>query len=286
MRITPEKIYWRRREVLRAMGFLGMSALLGGCGEAPRGGRWPVDRPLTPEDVAARFNNFYEFSEDKGRVHELVGRFQVRPWTLKVDGLVEKPRTFDLDEVLKLPHEERIYRFRCVEAWAMTVPWTGVPLARLLAECRPLSSAKFVRFTSFLKPDEAPNQGKGSKYPWPYYEALSIEEAMHELTLVASGIYGHPLPKQHGAPLRIVVPWKYGYKSPKSIVRIELVAEKPHTFWNDLEPAEYSFWSNVEPHVPHPRWSQATERLIGTGERVPTLLYNGYGEQVAKLYKS
>lgn len=303
--ITPPAVYWNRRAVLRAMGVAGLAAVMGspGCGEAPaptlsapetfpklrpfpaaRNARYAVDRPLTPEAVAATYNNFYEFSEAKEEVARLVAAFRMHPWRLQVAGLVDRPRSFDLDEILALPQEERVYRFRCVEAWSMVVPWTGFPLARLLDLCRPLATAKFVRFTSFLNPLEAPNQKTG-KYAWPYHEALSIAEARHELTLLSTGIYGQPLKKQHGGPLRIVVPWKYGYKSPKSIVKIELTTERPKTFWNELQPLEYSFESNVEPLVPHPRWSQESERVIGTGERIPSLRFNGYGEQVAGLYR-
>ena len=275
IRLTPERIYWSRRQVLAMLGFAGFPALLSsGCGGPA----------ITPESVAGRFNNFYEFSEHKEEVHRLVEGFRQRPWQVEVRGLVERPRTFDVDEIARLGAEERIYRFRCVEAWSMVVPWTGVPIARLLDVVRPLPAARFVRFTSFLRPEEAPNQ-RNPKYPWPYYEALRLAEARHDLALLVTGIYGHALSPQHGGPIRVIVPWKYGYKGPKSIVKIELVAEQPHTFWNDLAPSEYSFLSNVDPTVPHPRWSQATERVIGTGERRTTEPFNGYGEQVASLYR-
>ncbi|MFM7201603.1 MAG: protein-methionine-sulfoxide reductase catalytic subunit MsrP [Myxococcota bacterium] len=252
-----------------------------------RNEKYTLDRPLTDERVAARYNNFYEFTTDKERVWKLTEKYVARPWSLEVGGLVQKPKTFDLDDLLKrMPMEERIYRFRCVEAWAMAVPWTGFPLAALLKEVEPTSEARYVRMTAFMKPEEAPGQANQPWYPWPYYEGLSLPEAMNELTLIAVGIYGHILPKQHGAPLRLVVPWKYGFKSIKGIVKIELTAQEPPTFWHKLQPEEYSFHANVEPTVPHPRWSQATERMIGTGERRPTQLYNGYGEQVAALYKT
>lgn len=275
--MTPEKIFWSRRRLLRAMGFGGLWTLLGNAGcERPL--------PVTPEEVAGRYNNFYEFSEDKTAVHRLAESFRLRPWQIEVGGLVEKPRTFDLDDLAKLSPEERIYRFRCVEAWSMVVPWSGIPLARLLDQCRPLAKATHVKFTSFLRPEEAPNQ-KNHKYDWPYYEGLRMDEARHDLTLLVTGAYGHALPAQHGGPVRVIVPWKYGYKSPKSIVKIELTNIEPHTFWNDQAPDEYSFLSNVDPAVPHPRWSQATERVIGTGERRATEPFNGYAEQVAALYR-
>lgn len=310
--VTPEHVYWDRRRLLKAAGFAGLG-LLAGCvargreesADPPVQRPWAVPpapkgiypahrnpryadagRSLTPEETAASYNNFYEFSTDKARVRDLVGDFVTRPWTIRVDGLCANPRTWDVDDIERLGLEERIYRFRCVEAWSMVVPWTGIPLRRILERAAPHSKATHVRFVSFLRPKQAPGQEEQTWYPWPYYEALRIEEAMHELALLVTGIYGHRLPKQHGAPARVIVPWKYGYKSPKSIVRIELVSEQPGTFWNDLQPAEYGFLSNVDPEVPHPRWSQATERRISTGERIPTLPYNGYAEQVAGLYQS
>lgn len=241
-----------------------------------------VERPLTEEAVAARYNNFYEFTSGKD-VWRHVENFRVDPWSVEVTGLVAKPRRWSLEELLRLPHEERIYRHRCVEAWAMTVPWKGFPLARLLAAAEPKHSARYVRFLSFSDPTQMPSVAARPWDHWPYYEGLRLDEAMHDLTLVATGIYGHALPKQHGAPVRIVVPWKYGYKSPKSVVKIELLAERPHTFWSDLAPAEYPFESNVNPSHPHPRWSQLTERLIGTWDIRHTLPFNGYA-QVAALY--
>lgn len=241
--------------------------------------------PLTDENVAGSYNNFYEFSLQKDKVKDLVGGFRISPWSVEIGGLVEKPFKLDLDEILKIaPLEERIYRFRCVEAWAMTVPWTGFPLSKLIEKAKPKSEAKFVRFESVNRPDEMPGISRLKQYPWPYFEGLRMDEAMHPLTMVVTGIYGKPLPKQHGAPIRIVVPWKYGYKSPKSIVKMEFVDKQPTTFWETLAADEYPFESNVNPAVPHPRWSQATERIIDTGDRVRTLLFNGYASQVAKLY--
>lgn len=304
---TPEEIYFNRRRFLKTLGLGVIGVGLLGCSKndrpmpslkrtdlpnpnldlypAARNKRYTVDRPLTDETTAASYNNFYEFTEVKEQVRLLVENFQTRPWDLEITGLVNKPQKLTIDELVrKLPLEERVYRHRCVEAWAMTVPWTGIPLKSILGLAEPMGSAKFVRFTSFLRPEEAPNQKRATWYTWPYYEGMRIEEAMNELTMGVTGIYGHELPKQHGAPLRIVTPWKYGYKGTKSVVRIELVESQPATFWNDLAPAEYSFLSNVDPTIPHPRWSQASERLIGEERRIETLPYNGYGEFVASLY--
>jgi sulfoxide reductase catalytic subunit YedY len=242
-----------------------------------------VDRALTKEVDAARYCNFYEFSSTKS-VWRQVQHFQPVPWTLEVGGLVSRPRTFGLDDLVRaFPLEERIYRHRCVEAWAMAVPWTGFPLAALVRRVEPLGSARYVRFVSFDRPAEAGRQ-KDRDQPWPYTEGLTLAEATNELAFLATGMYGHPLLKQHGSPVRLVVPWKYGFKSAKSIVRIEFTAEQPATFWNTLVPREYDFTANVNPQVPHPRWSQATERMLGTGEVRPTQLYNGYAEWVAHLY--
>lgn len=309
--VTPEALYMRRREVLKTLGVAaGGAALLGsslpkgraqsspdgvpaegpvagGLYPAPRNPAFTVDRALTEEAVAARHNNFYEFTTDKEAVARLAAAFETRPWQIEVCGLVERPMTFDIDALERsVPLEERVYRFRCVEAWAMVVPWTGFPLRRLIERVRPTAQARFVRFVTLHRPAQMLGQRTQPWYPWPYREGLTMAEAMNELTLLATGIYGHRLPPQHGAPIRLVAPWKYGYKSIKSIVRIEFVAERPATFWNDLAPDEYGFVSNVDPAVPHPRWSQATERLIGTGERVPTLPFNGYGEWVAAMYQS
>lgn len=244
-----------------------------------------ADRPLTDETEAARYTNFYEFSSTKA-VWRYVDAFQPLPWQVEVTGLVAKPMTYDIDDLVRsFPLQERVYRHRCVEAWAMVVPWTGFPLAELLKKAEPLPGAKYVRFVSFNRPDEASHQRTRS-LPWPYTEGLTLAEATNELTLVATGMYGHPLLKQHGAPVRVVVPWKYGFKCAKSIQRIELTAEQPATFWNTLQPQEYDFEANVNPEVPHPRWSQQSERMLGTGERFPTKVYNGYGEWVGKLYSS
>lgn len=244
-----------------------------------------VERDITAEFLPASFNNFYEFSEDKELVWRNVGDFKTRPWAIEVGGLCRKPAVFDIDDLLqKMPHEERVYRFRCVEAWSMVVPWTGFPLAALLAAVDPTPEARFVRLIT-AKQAGMPGIKAAPWFPWPYYEGLRMDEAMHPLTLIATGIYGHALPRQHGAPARLVVPWKYGFKSIKSVVKIELVAQAPPTFWHDLAPDEYSFLGNVEPEVPHPRWSQATEQPIDGGPRIATLPYNGYAAEVAALYK-
>lgn len=252
---------------------------------ARRDERFQLDRPITDRLVAATHNNFYEFLTDKGAAWRHVGPFRARPWTVEIAGLAENTGVHDVADLEReFGLEERLYRLRCVEAWAIAVPWVGFPLRKLVAKARPLSAARYVRFVSFLRPEEAIGQRTQSWYPWPYYEGLRLDEAMNELAFVATGIYGAPLPKQHGAPIRIVVPWKYGFKSPKSIVRLEFVVEQPRTFWNDLAPEEYGFYSTVNPDVPHPRWSQRSEELVGTGERRPTFLFNRYGEWVAELY--
>lgn len=247
----------------------------------------PEGRILTPENTAATQNNYYEFLPGRaGAVHRYVADFEARPWTVRITGEVEEEKTLELDDLARLaPLEERVYRFRCVEAWSMVVPWTGLPLRALIDACKPKSSAKFVKFLSFVRPEQAPGQKRRTSYPWPYYEALRLDEARHPLALMATGIFGHALPTQHGAPLRVIVPWKYGYKSPKGIVEMQFTSKQPKTFWEDLQPEEYPFLSNVEPDVPHPRWSQARETDLGTGDRIATLPYNGYAEQVAGLYR-
>ena len=306
--VTPENTFFNRRRFLKTFGLAGIGALglgvaflrmqgngregvwrtipkPGGPYPARRNPAYRVDRPLTPEEIAASYNNFYEFTMEKDKVWKLAESFQTHPWTLEITGEVHKPMKIDMDALLKkMPLEERIYRHRCVEAWSMVVPWTGFPLKKLIDLVQPTSRARYVRFVSFMRPDQAPGQ-RSSWYPWPYFEGLTMDEAMNELTLLVTGIYGHALPNQHGAPIRLVVPWKYGFKSIKSIVTIEFTASRPPTFWNKVSPHEYDFWANVNPKVPHPRWSQATERDIGTGKRIPTRLYNGYEQYVAHLYR-
>ena len=248
-----------------------------------------VGRPVTEEKVAAQYNNFYEFGGNK-RIWLDAQDLPTENWKVEVGGLVKNPRTYDLDDLKQFPLEERIYRFRCVEAWAMVLPWLGFPMKALLEDVEPTSKAKYVRFTSFYDPEitTGPTFHLGS-LPWPYTEGLTIEEMANDLAFFAVGIYGHELPKQHGAPLRMVTPWKYGFKGAKSIVKIDFTAEQPATYWNTLDPNEYKFEANVEPNVPHPRWSQATEKFISNGpglswEIKETLPYNGYGEYVADLY--
>ena len=313
--VTPEEVFLNRRRFLNQLGIASAGVLampLAGCSRsgsgpavkatedpktmagAPSWNKYPAKRnpdfspdwTVTEEELAASFNNYYEFIPVKEVVYTMVDKFVISPWPIEIGGLIEKPMTLDVAELIdKVTLEERIYRFRCVEAWSMVVPWTGFPLSKLVEMVSPKAEAKFVRFETFNRPDQAPGM-QSREYPWPYTEGLTIEEAMNPLTLVTTGIYGHPLPKQHGAPLRIVVPWKYGYKSIKSIVKIEFVREQPATLWQTMAPDEYPFESNVDPDVPHPRWSQATERVLGSLSRVRTLKYNGYGDHVAKLYPS
>jgi sulfoxide reductase catalytic subunit YedY len=308
--VTLESAFLNRRQILKALGFTGLALAgglrpaAGGAAEsgipgaqekppvpdlypAKRNPKFTLDLPLTSEKAVATYNNFYEFDDSKD-IYPLVEKFKPNPWTIEVAGLVEKPKTYDVEEILrKIPLEERVYRFRCVEAWSFVAPWTGIPLAAFLRMVKPLSSAKYVRFTTFLRPDQAPGQRPSffSRLPWPYTEGLTMAEASNELAMLVTGMYGHPVWKQDGAPIRLIVPWKYGYKNIKSIVKVEFITEQPATFWNTLVPHEYDFQSNVNPKVPHPRWSQATERIIPTGERKPTLPYNGYAEYVAHLYK-
>ena len=295
--ITPKSLYLSRRDFLKAAGIATGSALLAACapGATPApaspapGANGKTDELGDPanslEDIS-HYNNFYEFSEDKQAVSPLAEKFTTHPWTVEVNGLVRHPQEFAVEDLVKkYPQEERIYRLRCVEAWSMVIPWNGFPLSNLLKEVQPTTDAKFVRFETVLRPEEMPGQKSGFYYPWPYQEGLRLDEAMHDLTILATGIYGEALPAADGAPIRLVVPWKYGFKSIKSIVKIELVAEQPSTFWNDLSPREYGFYSNVNPKRPHPRWSQASERRIGELNRRPTLMFNGYADQVASLYE-
>jgi len=298
---TPEAVWLDRRRLLKAA--VASSALLAagplssvfaddkkdGPYPSKRNEKYKLDRPLTDEKVAGKFNNFYEFTNEKPAVRFVSGRFKPEPWKVEVTGLCNKPATFDLDDIRKIDHEERLYRHRCVEAWSMAVPWIGFPMAKLLEKVDPTADAKFVRFVSLSRPEEMPGikDNHDPKYHWPYFEAITIEEAKNELALFVTGIYGKKLPNPHGAPIRAVLPWKYGYKSAKIIVKIELVKDRPETFWHTAYPEEYGFFSNVNPEVPHPRWSQAQEHLLGSpkDEKRATLLYNGYGELVADLYK-
>ncbi|MFE0759157.1 protein-methionine-sulfoxide reductase catalytic subunit MsrP [Inquilinus sp. NPDC058860] len=300
-RATPESVYLNRRRLLQAMGLgAGLLATAGAALElrparaadpdptaglypAKRNDRYALDRPLTPEQDVTTYNNFYEYGSDKD-IWEAAQALKIRPWTVKFEGMVEEEREVDIDTLIRaMPLEERLYRHRCVEAWSMAVPWTGFPLKALVDYAKPLASAKYVRMQTF-QDDDAPGFGQVF-YPWPYVEGLTMAEATNDLAFMVTGLYGKPVPRQNGAPLRLVTPWKYGFKSIKSIVRIGFTDERPVSFWEQLQSSEYGFWANVNPEVPHPRWSQAMERVLGTGERVPTQLFNGYGEYVAGLYK-
>jgi len=302
---TPESVYQDRRQFLKAMGLGGMIAagagMSFGCSaqetasEAKPAAALPgfernpefVDagRPLTDESLTISFNNFYEFGFSKGDPAVHAKGFSLDPYTLKVDGLVGKEMEFGLEEIEALGYEERVYRFRCVEAWSMTVPWLGVPLWKLIEKMDVMPEAKYVVFRSFLDPERAPGQ-RDRRYPWPYFEGLRLDEAMNDMTLAVTGMYGKRLLPQSGTPLRIITPWKYGYKGPKSVVHMTFTDKQPRTFWNEAVPSEYKFFSNVDPKVPHPRWSQAMERYLGENKKdKPTQWYNGYGEQVAHMYE-
>ncbi len=293
---TPESVFLNRRQWLAgSAGAIAGAALPQAAGAqgadptldlypAKRNAAYTLDRPVTDEELAANYNNFYEFGTSK-EVAAASKRLVTRPWTITIDGLVEKPFEIGFDDLIrKVTLEERLYRFRCVEAWSMAVPWTGFPLKELVALAKPLSGVKYVQMQTFLNPKMAPGQSQ-RWYPWPYTEGLTMAEATHDMTLMVTGIYGKPIPTQHGAPLRLITPWKYGFKSVKSISKISFVAERPKTFWEGLQASEYGFWANVNPEVSHPRWSQASEQVLGTRDRKPTLLFNGYAEQVADLYK-
>ena len=306
--ITPESVFMTRRRWL-GLGAAALAATGGGLywrfrpgtkeevlgteSENPPGADlYPAARNAKFEDAgrrmtidaeAASFTNFYEFSSFK-EVWRYVEPFRPTPWKVEIAGMVARPKTYDIDDLMRaFPLEERVYRLRCVERWAMVIPWTGFPLASLLNKAEPLPGAKYVRFVSFDRPSEASKQ-RNRSMPWPYTEGLTLAEATNPLAFIATGIYGKPLIKHHGAPVRLVVPWKYGFKSGKSIVRIELTDEQPATFWNTLQPREYDFEANVDPDKPHPRWSQKVEWMLGTREEFQTKVYNGYGEWVAKLY--
>ena len=294
---TPESAYLDRRALLKTMAVGSMlapalvPAMARAAEEDPSAGLYPVkrnprytlDRPITDAKYSENYNNFYEFGTDKS-IADDAQALKIRPWTIKIDGMVEKPIEIGIDDLLKkMPLEERLYRHRCVEAWSMAVPWSGFPMAAFVAFAKPLSSAKYVRMETFLDPAQAPAQ-KQFWYPWPYVEGVTMAEANNDLAFMVTGMYGKPVPKQDGAPLRLALPWKYGFKSVKSIVHVSFTDKQPVTFWESVGSDEYGFWANVNPEVPHPRWSQATERVLGSDERVPTLKWNGYGEYVAHLY--
>jgi len=311
--VTPESAYWNRRKFLKTLvgAGIGASALsLGACQRSPEMdaelrktlGRslsatlnpdfQDPGRPVTEQRYPISYNNYYEFGGTKN-IWENAQKLPTEPWTLEVGGVVNNPRKYDLDDLTRrFPLEERIYRFRCVEAWAMTVPWIGFPMKALMDEVEPQSNAKFVSFTSYYDSEVTPGPAWGfaMNLPWPYVEGLRIEEMANELAFFAVGLYGRALPKQNGAPIRMVIPWKYGFKGAKSIVKIEFLEAQPATYWNTLAPNEYGFEANVNPEVPHPRWSQAEEKIVGSNtnpfdwEKRPTVIYNGYGDYVADLY--
>lgn len=309
---TPETVFLNRRHLLKTAAagsvVLGAGALLAACddepaqaasgsaaeaeGGDPSAGLYPMprneaytlDRPITDEGLATTYNNYYEFGSSKN-IWQKAQALPLRPWTVTLDGMVEQPMEIGIDDLLaKMPLEERLYRHRCVEAWSMAVPYSGFPMKALVDLARPLSSAKYVKMTTFENPEIAGGQ-RAAWYPWPYIEGLTMAEARHDLAFIATGLYGKPIPKQNGAPLRLAVPWKYGFKHIKGIVRFEFTDQRPKSFWEAIQGSEYGFWANVNPEVPHPRWSQASERVLGLNEQVPTLLYNGYAEYVAELYK-
>lgn len=293
---TPEKAFLNRRQMLASMGGAAAMAaipsllraesadLTGHLYPAGRNATYTVARSLTPEKISAAYNNFYEFGSHK-QIHEAAQALQTRPWQIRIDGAVEKPVTIDIDALIrKMGIEERLYRHRCVEAWSMVVPWSGFPMKKLVDLARPLSAARYVRMETFLDPNTARGQ-RATWYPWPYVEGLTMAEASNDLAFLVTGAYGKPMAKQFGAPLRLAVPWKYGFKHIKSITRFHFTGKRPKSFWEEVQASEYGFWANVNPAVDHPRWSQATERDIGSGIRVPTQIYNGYGEYVAGIYK-
>lgn len=288
--ITPPQLYYNRRRFMQIAaglslaGLLPKSALAGAMLSGIRKTPYTLPDALTPIKDITHYNNFYEFGTDKETPAKLAGSLKTRPWTVNVEGEVHKPKVFDIDELLKLaPLEERIYRLRCVEAWSMVIPWVGYPLAELIKRVEPTGNAKFVEFISLHDPGQMPGQ-RTTVLDWPYREGLRLDEAMHPLTLLAVGLYGEVLPNQNGAPIRLVVPWKYGFKGAKSIVRIRFVERQPVSTWMQAVPGEYGFYSNVNPAVDHPRWTQAKERRIGEFLKRPTLPFNGYADQVAHLY--
>lgn len=298
---APEEHFLGRRTLMKSTGAGLLLAAAGGASAplsaqpdgdepaglypAPRNPAFTVDREATAEELVTTYNNFFEFGSHK-EIWRSAQQLPVRPWTIVIDGMVEEERTVDIDKLLAtMPLEERVYRHRCVEAWSIVVPWTGFPMAKLLDYARPLGSARYVRMETFGSDQYAAPGFRQFWYPWPYVEGLTLDEAANELAFLVTGAYGKPLPGQNGAPLRLAVPWKYGFKSVKSVVRFTFTDERPVSFWETLGPDEYGFWANVNPDVPHPRWSQAMERVIGTSEMIPTQLYNGYGEYVAELYK-
>ena len=296
-KVTPEAVFLNRRSVLSGFAGAAMAGFSGrACAEGdPSHGLYPAPlnpaykdagRAITDEKYNINYNNFYEFGTSKGIASE-AEKLRIRPWEIAIDGEIDKPFVIGIDDLLKkVTLEERIYRHRCVEAWSMVVPWSGFPLKKLVEIAQPKADAKYVRFETFNDPEMAAGQQPGlfGSMPWPYVEGLTMAEAMHDLAFVVTGAYGKPVAKSMGAPIRIHLPWKYGFKSIKSIVKVSFVKERPIGMWEQLQASEYGFWANVNPEVPHPRWSQASEQVLGTGERIDTQLFNGYGEFVAPLY--
>jgi sulfoxide reductase catalytic subunit YedY len=313
---TPEDLVVNRRRLLKGAGALALSGALASCGpasnttvssggsegESPsstpptpdptaslypakRNAAYTLDRAVTPEQIVTNYCNYYEFGTEKDDPSRYAGELPIRPWEISFEGMVEQPKKIDMDDLIKaMPVEERLYRHRCVEAWSFAAPWSGFPMKALIDFAKPTSSAKYVVMKSFMNPSVAYAQ-KEFWVPWPYTEGLTVEEATNDLAFIVTGAYGKPLKKQNGAPIRLATPWKYGFKSTKGIQRFIFTDQRPVTYWMALGPSEYGFWANVNPEVPHPRWSQASEELLGTGSRVPTQLYNGYGEEVAHLYE-
>ena len=314
--VTPEHLVMNRRGLLRTAGAFAAAGIIAGCDRNtaqnvtsdpakiaaantpdPSASLYPVktndafksaDREITAEQLVTSYNNYYEFGVDKSDPVRNADALPIRPWEISIEGMVEAPIKTDFDTLLKaMPLEERVYRHRCVETWSYAAPWSGFPMKALIEYAKPMSGAKYVVMKSFMNPDAAPAQGPQSLIygtPWPYTEGLTIAEASNDLAFMVTGAYGKPLPKQNGAPLRLATPWKYGFKSTKGIQRFIFTIERPKTYWMALGPDEYGFWANVNPNVPHPRWSQSSEEILGTGMRVPTKLYNGYGEHVSGLY--
>ena len=289
--VTDEKLFNQRRAIIKsslAFSLLTFSNLLFSNDKKlifSKDMKYSTNEETNTYKQITSYNNFYEFGTHKKHPHLNSGNFKPRPWTIKIDGLVKKPQTLDLEKILsKVTIEDRVYRLRCVEAWSMVIPWQGFQLSELIKMVEPLSSAKYVQFVTVFRPEEMPGQQKRTII-WPYREGLRMDEAMNPLTILATGLYGHEMPNQNGAPIRLVVPWKYGFKSIKSIVEIRFLDTQPETSWETLAPWEYGFYANVNPNVNHPRWSQGTERRIGEFKRRETLMFNGYEEEVAHLYK-
>ena len=312
--VTPEAVVMNRRGLLKGAGAAAIAGALAGCDQqtarAPAGGSpqtaaaanepdpssslypvkrngaYVVDREITPERIVTGYNNYYEFGVEKDDPAYYAGKLPIRPWEISFEGMVDKPFKTDVDTLFKaMPLEERVYRHRCVETWAFAAPWSGFAMKALVDYAKPASSAKYVVMKSWVNTEVAPAQNQ-VWVPWPYTEGLTIEEATNDLAFLVTGAYGKPLAKQNGSPLRLVTPWKYGFKSAKGIQRFIFTDERPRTYWMALGPSEYGFWANVNPQVPHPRWSQASEEILGTGQRVPTQIFNGYGEQVASIYSA